>query len=287
MSRRAEILVGVVITFSLLCYALLVLGSPSLKPVPTPTPRATEHRPDLLHALQTRVALISPTIVPLPPSPTMVPASPSPLARSVTPLPPTPTPLPNPASSLVLFEDDFSKDTLATYEVFGTVAVYASGRWLVLGDRRESTTSAIYTRTSFGGDFAVSARLYMPTNAIGIHDSVALALYNSSTGTTCWAVLAYGTSLVERNHVSIMRNDRWGDLYPMQFVPGVWYRVKVELRGAQMRMKAWQEGTVEPDWQVSRTVERVPAGPWAVGFRQAGRSTLVDDLTVLDLSGSE
>lgn len=87
----------------------------------------------------------------------------------------------------------------------------------------------------------------MPTDAIGIHDSVALALYNSSTQTTYWAALAYGTSLVERNHVSIMRDDRWGDLYPIQFVPGAWYKVKVELRGAQMRMKAWEEGAVEPD----------------------------------------
>ncbi len=84
---------------------------------------------------------------------------------------------------------------------------------------------------------------------------------------------------MERNHISIMRNDTWGTLYPLVLDPG-WYTVKMQVdqSTSMMRLKVWPDGTNEPAWQVAQAVDT----DWTVtnvSYRYFGAgATWVDDL---------
>jgi len=109
--------------------------------------------------------------------------------------------------SLVL-ADYFHSDTTARYQRVGTVAwktVPAKEQYIALGSPTAGH-NAMYIPVHLLDDFTVTGRLYIPAIGVGSWDSVAIALRNDQV--EYWTTLAYGLSLVERNHISIMRNDR-------------------------------------------------------------------------------
>src|SRR5690606_26687364 len=117
-----------------------------------------------------------------------------------------------------------------------------------------SSDNKIYKGISFSDTAILRGRVYVPATDIGPFDSVAIALRGG--GVEYWATLAYGTSLIERNNISIMRNEVWGSLYPINLSSG-WYTVAmlVDYENGVLRMKVWRDGSNEPEWQVSRSLD--------------------------------
>jgi hypothetical protein len=185
----------------------------------------------------------------------------------------------NPSSiSPVNFADDFSTNTLASYQVIGTAVWQAANENVLLGNGVASD-NRLYKSISFNENATAFGRVYIPDTGVGFYDTVAVAL--SGGGIEYWATLAYGPNLIEQNHISIMRNDVWGTLYPISLTPG-WYTVKMlaDYNNQVLWMKVWVEGTAEPDWQVSRPMDSNWAGQ-NVGFRHYGQGTFVDDLILV------
>lgn len=180
--------------------------------------------------------------------------------------------------SPIVFADSFNADTTPNYERIGVVSWQASGKNVLLGSTTPSE-SKLYKNLGFGSPSVVLGRLYIPSTGVGTHDSVALAL--KGEGIEYWATIAYGSNLIERNNISILRNDVWGDLYPISIDPG-WYTVKllVDYHSGVLQMKAWVDGANEPEWQVSRPLDTnwVSQG---FGFRHFGQGALVDDLMLI------
>ena len=144
-----------------------------------------------------------------------------------------------------------------------------------------SADNKIYKGISFGNTAILTGRVYVPATGIGPFDSVAIALRGG--GVEYWGTLAYGTSLIERNNISIIRNEVWGSLYPINLSSG-WYTVAmlVDYENSVLRMKVWHDGSNEPGWQVSRPLD----DNWlaqGVGFRHYGQGSRVDDLMVIEL----
>jgi hypothetical protein len=177
-----------------------------------------------------------------------------------------------------IFLDYFYSDTTANYRQKGVVSWQSSSQTIYLGNGVDKD-NRVYTKVALKrSSIEVSGRVYVPESGVGSWDSVAILLGNGNT--EYWATLAYGTDLVERNHISIMRNDQWGDLYPLTLEPG-WYTVKVLVDNDNrvMWMKTWTDGESEPDWQVSRQLDN----GWKaknIGFRHYGKGASVDDLTI-------
>lgn len=174
-----------------------------------------------------------------------------------------------------IFADYFHADSLSSYEVTGEV-IWDEEHGRLQLNHSTSSENKLYTPITAAGNFIATGRFYIPTDP-GPYDSLALAISNGSV--EYWATLAVGTALTEQNHISIMRNDAWGILHPLDLRPG-WYTVKMQsdaLAGL-LRMKAWPNGENEPDWQVSRSID---AGWLAeqIGFRNYGSANvMVDDL---------
>jgi len=177
-----------------------------------------------------------------------------------------------------VFADYFYADTLDSYDRTGVMVWDSTGQNV----RTESASpgdSRLYAPVTFARSFAVVGRVHVSDTSVGPYDSIAVALRNDQI--EYWGTLAYGTSLAERNHISIMRNDSWGELYPLTLTPG-WYTVGIQVDQSAMliRMKAWADGTNEPDWQTTRTLDPgwIATG---IGFRHSGDATTwMDDLFV-------
>jgi hypothetical protein len=171
--------------------------------------------------------------------------------------------------------DYYDADSLSSYQTTGTVVWQAQDEQIALGSATGGD-HRMYLPVPNGESFTMVGRASIPASGVGHWDSVALALRGNEV--EYWATLAYGTDLVERNHISLMRNDTWGELAPVSLTPG-WYTIKVfvDYEGDTIRMKTWADGANEPGWQVSRSLDP----QWVatqVGFRHAGQGTLVDDL---------
>lgn len=178
----------------------------------------------------------------------------------------------------ILFVDHFYSDTTPSYQRMGIVVWQASSQNVMLGNATPDE-NRLYKNLSFDDASIISGRVYVPSTGVGAYDSVAVALKGG--GVEYWATLAYGASLTERNNISIIRNDVWGNLYPMSLDPG-WYTVKVlvDYDNGNLWMKAWPDGASETGWQVSRSLD---AG-WIAqgfGFRHYGQGTFVDDLMLI------
>ncbi|MBX3056703.1 MAG: hypothetical protein KF770_09550 [Anaerolineae bacterium] len=184
-----------------------------------------------------------------------------------------------------IFADYFDTDSLGNYQQVGAVSWDAANERVQMNSNI-STGNKIYAPVSFQRDLIVIGRVYIPQAGIGLYDSVSLALGDGQLGNgqvEYWGTLAYGTILTERNTISIMRNDSWGELYPLTLNSG-WYTVKMEVRQAPgiIRLKVWPDNANEPDWQLSRSLD---AG-WTVedmGYRHFGLApTFVDDIYALE-----
>jgi hypothetical protein len=176
-----------------------------------------------------------------------------------------------------VFSDYYYDNTLSSYEKTGTVTYDSANEQIRLGTSTMAN-NYLYKPTSLNQSFVATGRVYVPANNVGIYDSVALALKGGSD--TYWATLAYGTGLAEKNNISIIKNDSWGTLAPLTLNPG-WYTIKIQVDYSQniIRMKAWADGTNEPDWQTSRN----SASGWrasSIGFRHYGQGSIVDDIFV-------
>ena len=180
-------------------------------------------------------------------------------------------------ASAHIFADYFKYDTLSGYEKTGSW-IWNSESENIRTDGVPGSDSRMYAPIAFEQKFTVIGRVFIPASGVGPYDSIAVALRNDQV--EYWATLAYGTSLIERNHISIMRNDTWGDLYPLNLAPG-WYTAKIQIdqqnEGA-IRLKVWADGNNEPNWQVIRELD--PG--WTItgiGYRHAGDGTTwVDDI---------
>ncbi|MFB3881008.1 MAG: S-layer homology domain-containing protein [Armatimonadota bacterium] len=174
--------------------------------------------------------------------------------------------------------DYFYADTTASYQRTGTVSWDNVYRILDLGTA-VAADNRVYMPLALGGSFTLTGRVFVPGSG-GAFDTAAVAVRDAAT--EYWATLAYGTSLTQRNNISIMQNDAWGPLYPMTLTTG-WYTIRtlVDYDADVIRMKAWQDGANEPDWQTSRSL----AAGWAatgLGFRHYGQGTSVDDLFAVE-----
>ena len=188
------------------------------------------------------------------------------------------------------YYDPFDADSLANYDAVGNVVWVEGDQSVELAYAGDG--SALYATWVTSQSFTLSGRFAISGSTIGPYDSVALAVRGASAdagagadagadaGAEYWATLAYGTDLPQANHLSIMRNDVWGDLAPIPLAPG-WYIVHLDINYEQqlLRAKAWPEGGAEPGWQTSQAMD---AG-WtatAIGFRHFGFGAHVDDLMV-------
>ena len=184
--------------------------------------------------------------------------------------------------SAYIFADYFYTDTLASYQQTGVIVWDSTSQTIRTGGF-PGVDSRMYAPVEFASSFILEGRVYIPATGIGPYDSIAVALRNNQV--EYWGTLAYGTELEERNHISIMRNDNWGDLYPMTFNSG-WYTVKMQVDQSTMliRMKVWADGTNEPKWQTSRVLDT----GWkatGIGFRHFGNATTwFDDLFAIESS---
>ena len=172
--------------------------------------------------------------------------------------------------------DPFYSNTTGLYARSGSVTWDSSERNIKLGNGAASNNK-MYVGGVQETSFTVAGQVLVPpVSSVGPYDSVAVALRNDNV--EYWGILLYGTSLTERNHITISRNDSGGTLYPLTLSPG-WYSVKmlVDYPSAVLKMKAWPDGENEPGWQVSRSLDSgwVSSG---VGFRHYGTGTRVDDL---------
>ncbi len=179
-----------------------------------------------------------------------------------------------------VFADYYHTDTTSSYIHTGSVTWNTPDENIILGGI-SSADNKIYKGISFGNTAILTGRVYVPATGIGPFDSVAIALRGG--GVEYWGTLAYGTSLIERNNISIIRNEVWGSLYPINLSSG-WYTVAmlVDYENSVLRMKVWHDGSNEPGWQVSRPLD----DNWlaqGVGFRHYGQGSRVDDLMVIEL----
>ncbi len=177
-----------------------------------------------------------------------------------------------------LFADYFNANTTGRYEQVGIAQWEAATLDLSIGSDLLSD-NAIYAPIRTDQSLLVQGRAFIPPDSeVGLYDSVAVAVRNESD--EYWATLAYGSALYEQDHISIMHNGAWGQLYPLPLPTG-WYTVEllVGYETGTLSMRAWADGTDQPDWQTSASL---PEGWHAadVGFRHFGLPTGVDDLYV-------
>jgi hypothetical protein len=191
----------------------------------------------------------------------------------------TPAPKPTQIVSSDIFSDDFTANTLDRYEYRGTI-IWDASKQAIKTDGVPNGDSAMYIPVVVESSFTATGRVFVPNTGIGRYDSIALALKGDEI--EYWGILLYGNSLVEKNNISISRNDRqWGNLYPKILTSG-WYTIKLYIDQDKKRIycKAWADGDSEPDWQVEANLD----SNWilrAVGFRHAGDgSSWMDDLSV-------
>ena len=202
-----------------------------------------------------------------------------------------------------VFVDYFYKNTTANYQKTGSVAWKdkPDDNWDVdplnwkyyqtiqLGTSTISSNNEMYAPASFDGNFTITGHVRIPNNNIGIYDSVALALKDESRQVKYWASLVYGTSLNQKNTMSILRNDQWGDLAAINMDAGKWYTIKVHVdySTSLITMKAWSELENEPtQWQTSIDLD-FGAKISHIGFRHYGQSVTLDDLVAVSDGGTE
>jgi len=178
--------------------------------------------------------------------------------------------------------DYYYEDTTSTYQQAGTVIWNERDQNIQLGNEGIEN-NWLNKNAPFNTSVSVSGRVYIPNTGIGQSDSVGIALRGS--GVDYWASLTYGTSLANRINLSILRNDEWGDLYPITSSPG-WYTIKVLVNydDSTLRMKAWPDGVNEPEWQTSRPLDSYWTGQ-GIGFRHFGQGTFVDELMAIQTDG--
>jgi len=185
----------------------------------------------------------------------------------------------------LVFADYFYADTLAHYERTGNVTWSSTSQNIQMG-AVSAGDSRMYAPVSFGGYVALQGRVYVPASGTGPHDSISLALRSGQV--EYWGELLYGTDPAEHDHITISRNGTWGSLYPAALDSG-WYTVKMETdeNAGIIRMKVWADGTNEPDWLTSRTLEQ----GWVVkevGVRHAGEATTwADDLFAIGITNAD
>ena len=168
---------------------------------------------------------------------------------------------------------------------------YLPGNIALLGGKYNQTDNRLYFPVEIKDKFVISGKLYIPDKNIGKYDSVSLAVFGFTKKKylekcedqqMCeyWATIGYGKGLYQKNHISIMENDRWGDLYFLPIKDG-WYDVKVSvnLKTEVLKMKTWQKDTKEPDWQTSKCIP-FSWEPRFVGFRHFGNGTMAKELKI-------
>lgn len=174
--------------------------------------------------------------------------------------------------------DYFFSNTLGEYERAGTISWDPTNQRVLLGDSISMKDNGLYMGLSDTKHLILSGRVLIPEE-FSYFDSTALAVRGGAH--EYWATLAYGKNLVQKDHISIMLDDEWGELYEMVLLPG-WYtiKVKVDYQENTIWMKAWADNDNEPGWQTSRVM--LPNWlPEQVGFRHYGVGGVVDDLIVV------
>lgn len=124
-----------------------------------------------------------------------------------------------------IWVDYFYSDTLSSYQHRGISSWQSADQNVAMGNT-SGGNNKIYASISPGYSFTVTGQVFIPASNIGSYDSVAVALRNDKV--EYWATPAYGTDLSERNNISIIYNDVWGELYPLSLA-SEWYNIKVRM----------------------------------------------------------
>lgn len=183
-----------------------------------------------------------------------------------------------------VFADYFTADTLGHYTVTGSAEWYnnpAHEQYVLLGSA-VSADNRMYIPFTADNSFTITARVLIPSSGIDVWDSGAVALSNG--GSEYWAMLFYGTNLVERNSIGISRNDQGGSLTPLTLQLGTWYTIRFQAKRETLTlsMKAWADGENEPaDWQTTLPLSE-GWDPTHIGFRHYGPGRAYDDLVVVE-----
>ncbi len=179
----------------------------------------------------------------------------------------------------LVLADFFYRDTTAAYSRSGNVAWQPDEQNIAMGRADQPyVDNRLYAPWTSGQTFIVNARAQIPSPSPGPWDSVALILRNGSDEYR--ANLFYGYDLAQRDSIGITHNEDILAQAPFTYAPG-WYNVRmlVDGTGHLVRMKAWPEGSNEPDWQISSAL----GAAWNVsdvGLRHYGGGIQVDDLFI-------
>lgn len=180
---------------------------------------------------------------------------------------------------LLVAADYFSSDTRASCKTTGTVT------WTGRGGKHENITlggaqagrSSLRWPVRLKNTCVVTARVQIPSLAVGMDDSVGIVVRDS------YASLDYGTKRAGKTKMSIQSEQGNGTSSEVPFASG-WYTVKVSVDPATgtISMKAWPDGGTEPSsWQVSGKLASRGTDP-TVGLQSIGQGTLVDDLVIVE-----
>ena len=183
-----------------------------------------------------------------------------------------------------VYTDFFYENTLNNYQRVGNMSWDSTREAVKFTQSPPSQDNQLLAPLDISTSFTVKGRVHIPSSNLGPFDSIAIALSNGSV--RFWGILAYGPNLVEKNHISILRNGFWGELYPLTLDSG-WYTVKMQVDQSAnlIRLKAWADGDDEPNWQTGRTLDNGWVAT-SVGFRHFGDATTWgDDLLVIGEGG--
>lgn len=184
--------------------------------------------------------------------------------------------------------DFFASDTTACYQTQGKAA------WTGRGGKQENValgsaqggSSAIRLPVDVTNKCTITARTQIPGSVAGENDSVGIVL-GDGKAERC-ASLEYGTKWAGKARVSIGSGQAQEKSAPVSLTPG-WHTLKllIDPAGKTMRMKAWPDGKDEPEsWQVTTELET----GWratSAGLKHVGRTTLVDDLLIVQEPGEK
>jgi Leucine-rich repeat (LRR) protein len=178
------------------------------------------------------------------------------------------------------FFDPFDSNTTINYRNIGSVNY--SSNIISLGNFSYTTDNRMYKSSTLDRSFIATGQLYVPNSSnIDTLDSIALTLNDTRTGIEYWAILMYGTQLVERNWLQISRNDLGKASFTgLGVLSEGWWMVKILMNyeNHTLSAKAWKQGATEPnDWQISTATES-NWQPNEIGFRHYGKGTYVDNL---------
>lgn len=172
----------------------------------------------------------------------------------------------------ILVDDVFPGAALDAYRVAASVPPVATAEGLQVGDGADDHHCTLLWRDDLE---AVEVTGVVEPEASGVYDTCGVLVKVQDAAHWYCALLAYGDQLASGHTLSVMRQtgggDEWLAFYPFSVTLGARYVIRVRASEAWVRVKAWPEGTPEPEgWQLS-IKDDTGWRSGGVGFRAYGR----------------